>query len=65
MLVLDHWPCSNSVPGLPPITGKIALGKYVAGGFRIPDFKINWISSAASISRDAKLAYLLATTQSR
>jgi ketosteroid isomerase-like protein len=45
-------------PGLPPISGKTGMREYVATSFRIPGFKINWTSSAASISHDGKLACL-------
>ena len=45
-------------PGLLPVIGKTALREYVEGTFQIPGFKINWISTAANISPDGKLAYL-------
>ena len=58
--ILSFWTDDAVVlaPGLPPIAGKAALREYVEGSFRIPGFKINWTSSAASISPDRKLAYL-------
>ncbi len=61
--ILSFWTDDAQVlaPGLPAFVGKAALRSYVEGALAIPGFHISWTTSAASLSPDGRLAYLLST----
>jgi ketosteroid isomerase-like protein len=59
-LILSFWTDDAVVlpPGLPSITGKVALRQYVEGSMKIPGFKISWASTDVTFSPDGNLAYM-------
>ena len=61
--ILSFWTDDARVyaPGLPVFSGKAALRRYVEGALAIPGFHITWTTSAADLSPDGELAYLLST----
>jgi ketosteroid isomerase-like protein len=61
--ILSFWTDDARVyaPGLPVLSGKADLRRYVEGALAIPGFNITWSTSEASLSPDANLAYLLST----
>jgi ketosteroid isomerase-like protein len=61
--ILSFWTDDAQVlaPGLPPFSGKAALRNYVEGALAIPGFHITWTTSAAELSPDGQMAYLLST----
>jgi ketosteroid isomerase-like protein len=61
--ILAFWTDDAQVypPGMPPVSGKPALRRYVEGALAIPGFHITWTSSEAHLSPDGHLAYLLST----
>lgn len=48
-------------PGGPPIVGKEALRRYIAGAFAIPDFSISWVADHVWVARSGDLAYAVGT----
>ena len=50
-------------PGQPAVIGKAALRAFVEGSFKIPGFKIHWVSSKPVFSPDGKMAYMQATEE--
>lgn len=48
-------------PGGPPMVGKAALRRYVAGAFAIPGFSISWVTDQVWIAKSADLAYAVGT----
>jgi ketosteroid isomerase-like protein len=61
--ILSFWTDDARVypPGMPVLTGKVALRSYVEGALAIPGFHITWTSSEATLSPDGRLAYLLSS----
>jgi ketosteroid isomerase-like protein len=61
--ILAFWTDDAQVypPGMPPVSGKQALRRYVEGALAIPGFHITWTSSQAHLSPDGHLAYVLST----
>jgi ketosteroid isomerase-like protein len=61
--ILSFWTDDALVypPGMPTVSGKAALRGYVQGALAIPGFHITWTSSAATLSPDGQLAYVLST----
>jgi ketosteroid isomerase-like protein len=61
--ILSFWTDDAQVlaPGLPAFSGKAALRTYVEGALAIPGFHITWTTSAAELSPDGQMAYLLST----
>ena len=61
--ILSFWTDDAQVlaPGLPAFSGKAALRSYVEGALAIPGFHITWTTSAAELSPDGRMAYLLST----
>lgn len=61
--ILSFWTEDARVyaPGLPVFSGKAALRSYVEGALAIPGFHITWTTSAADLSPDGQMAYLLST----
>ena len=50
-------------PGQPAVVGKTALRAFVEGSFKVPGFKIHWVSSKPVFSPDGKMAYMQATEE--
>jgi uncharacterized protein (TIGR02246 family) len=48
-------------PGGPPIVGKEALRRYIAGAFAIPDFSITWVTDRVWVAKSGELAYAVGT----
>jgi len=48
-------------PGGPPLVGKEALRRYVAGAFAIPDFSITWVTDHVWVAKSGDLAYATGT----
>ncbi len=48
-------------PGGPPIVGKEALRRYLAGAFAIPDFSITWVTDHVWVAKSGDLAYAVGT----
>ena len=46
-------------PGQPPIVGKDALQRYVAGAFAIPGFSITWVTEHVWLAKTGDLAYAI------
>jgi ketosteroid isomerase-like protein len=63
--ILSFWTDDARVyvPGLAVFSGKTALRGYVEGALAIPGFHITWTTSAADLSPDGELAYLLSTNK--
>jgi ketosteroid isomerase-like protein len=61
--ILSYWTDDAQVfaPGLPVLTGKVALRGYVEGALAIPGFHITWSTSDARLSPDSQLGYLVST----
>jgi ketosteroid isomerase-like protein len=61
--ILAFWSDDALVypPGMDAVQGKSALRAYVEGALAIPGFHISWATSAASLSPDSQMAYLLST----
>jgi ketosteroid isomerase-like protein len=61
--ILSFWTDDARVyaPGLPVLSGKADLRRYVEGALAIPGFSITWSTTEASLSPDGQLAYLLST----
>jgi ketosteroid isomerase-like protein len=61
--ILSFWTDDARVyaPGLPVFSGKAALRSYVEGALAIRGFHITWTTSAADLSPDGRMAYLLST----
>ena len=59
--ILFFWTDDARVypPGMPTVSGKAALRRYVEGALAIPGFHITWTSSEATLSADGQLAYVL------
>jgi uncharacterized protein (TIGR02246 family) len=57
--VLSFWSDDARVfpPGQPAVIGKDALRQYVAGGFALPGFSIQWETSDFVVSGSADVAY--------
>jgi len=45
-------------PGQPVVEGKTAIRAFVTDSFKIPGFKIHWVSRDVRFSRDGQLAYM-------
>jgi ketosteroid isomerase-like protein len=58
--MLSYWTDDAIVlpPGLPAVTGKVALREYVRTSLRIPGFRITWASTDVRFSPDGTLAYM-------
>jgi uncharacterized protein (TIGR02246 family) len=48
-------------PGGPPIVGKEALRRYVAGAFATPGFSITWVTDRVWVAESGDLAYATGT----
>lgn len=48
-------------PGGPPMVGKEALRRYVAGAFAVPGFSIGWVTDHVWVARSGDLAYATGT----
>lgn len=48
-------------PGQPAYEGKAAIRTYVSESFKLPGFKIHWVSKDPVFSPDGKLAYMSST----
>ncbi|MDE2136593.1 MAG: SgcJ/EcaC family oxidoreductase [Gammaproteobacteria bacterium] len=48
-------------PGGPPILGKDALRRYVAGAFATPGFSISWVTDHIWVAKSGDLAYAVGT----
>ena len=44
-------------PGMPPVVGKEAIRKYVAGAFATPGFSITWKTERVDVARSGDMAY--------
>ena len=58
--ILSYWTDDAIVlpPGLPAISGKAALRRYVEDSLQIPGFKISWTSTDAAVSANGDLGYV-------
>jgi uncharacterized protein (TIGR02246 family) len=61
--VLPFWADDATIvtPGMPPIVGKDAIRKYVAGAFATPGFSITWKTEKVEVSQSGDLAYSTGT----
>ena len=61
--ILSFWTDDAVVypPGMPVVSGKAALRAYVEGALAIPGFQITWTTSAARLSVDGRMAFLLSS----
>ena len=61
--MLSFWTDDARVypPGLPVVSGTVALRSYVEGALAIPGFHTTWTSSEANLSPDGRLAFVLST----
>ena len=59
--ILSFWTDDARVcpPGMPTVSGKAALRRYVEGALAVRGFHITWTSSEATLSPDGQLAYVL------
>ena len=59
--ILSFWTDDARVypPGMPTVSGKAALRRYLESALSIPGFHITWTSFEASLSPDGSLAYVL------
>jgi ketosteroid isomerase-like protein len=59
--ILSFWTDDARVypPGLPVVSGKVALRSYVESALSIPGFRITWTSFEAALSPDGQLGYVL------
>ena len=46
-------------PDFPVLSGKSAIGDYVAGASSIPGFKISWEPESVHVSKSGDMAYLI------
>jgi ketosteroid isomerase-like protein len=58
--VLSYWSDDAQViePGQPVYEGKAAIRAYVIASFKIPGFKIHWVSEKPVFSPDGNMAYM-------
>jgi ketosteroid isomerase-like protein len=50
-------------PGQPAVTGKDAIRRYVADGFKQTGFSVSWQSAEPVVSKSGDMAYTLGTNQ--
>ena len=50
-------------PGLAIVEGKAAIRSFVSDAFKIPGFKVHWVSKDVKFSPDGKLAYMRSDNQ--
>ena len=57
---ISYWSDDAVVipPGQPIVEGKSALRSFVTDSFKIPGFKVHWVSRDVRFSPDGKLAYM-------
>ena len=57
---ISYWSDDAVVipPGLPVVEGKQALRAFVTDSFKVPGFKVHWVSKDVRFSPDGKLAYM-------
>jgi ketosteroid isomerase-like protein len=58
--IVSYWTDDAVIiePGQPAVEGKAAIRNYVAESFKIPGFKIHWVSEKPTFSPDGKFAYM-------
>jgi ketosteroid isomerase-like protein len=63
--VVSYWTDDAKLfdSGQPVLEGKAALRAYVAESFKLPGFKIHWLSKDPVFSPDGKMAYLQETAE--
>jgi ketosteroid isomerase-like protein len=63
--VVSYWTDDAKViePGETIYAGKAAIRAFVAGSFKLPNFKIHWVSTDPVFSPDGKLAYMSNTSE--
>jgi ketosteroid isomerase-like protein len=63
--IVSYWTEDAVViePGQPAVEGKAAIRNYVAESYKIPGFKIHWVSEKPTFSPDGKLAYMRGTDE--
>ena len=63
--VVSYWTEDAVIiePGQPAVEGKAAIRNYVAESFKIPGFKIHWVSEKPTFSPDGKFAYMRGTDE--
>jgi ketosteroid isomerase-like protein len=57
---ISYWSDDAVVipPGQPIVEGKSALRSFVTDSFKMPGFKVHWVSRDVKFSPDGKLAYM-------
>ena len=63
--VVSYWSDDALLifPGQPILEGKAAIRAYVSASFKIPGFKIHWVSEKPAFSPDGKVAYMRGTDE--
>ena len=63
--VVSYWSDDALLifPGQPILEGKAAIRAYVSASFKIPGFKIHWVSEKPAFSTDGKVAYMRGTDE--
>jgi len=63
--VVSYWSDDAVLifPGQPVLEGKAAIRDYVSASFKIPGFKIHWVSEKPAFSPDGKVAYMRSTDE--
>lgn len=63
--VVSYWTDDAKIiePGEPIYAGKAAIRAFVAESFKMPGFKIHWVSTDPVFSPDGKLAYMSSTAE--
>jgi ketosteroid isomerase-like protein len=63
--VVSYWSDDALLifPGQPVLEGKAAIRDYVSASFKIPGFKIHWVSEKPAFSPDGRIAYMRSTDE--
>jgi ketosteroid isomerase-like protein len=63
--VVSYWSDDALLifPGQPVLEGKAAIRDYVSASFKIPGFKIHWVSEKPAFSPDGRVAYMRSTDE--
>jgi uncharacterized protein (TIGR02246 family) len=62
---ISYWSDDAAIipPGQPIVEGKAAIRTFVTESFKVPGFRVHWVSKDVKFSPDGKLAYMRADNE--